>query len=86
MNASEFKAAFAIADNPAIDLSGEDTSILDGFALRDFGPVTVTLRQVAAVMRWQALYIMTKPGASKWDSEALTEIRECFRKRVTVAG
>lgn len=86
MNAVEYKAAFAIADNPAIDLSGEDTSILDGFALRDFGPVVATLRQVAAVMRWQGLFIMVKPGGSKWDAEALTEIRECFRKRVTVAG
>lgn len=86
MNAAEYKAAFAIADDTSIDLSGEDISIFDGYGLPDFKPVVATLRQVARLMRWQALYMMTKPGASRWDAEELTSIRNLFRKRVTVAG
>lgn len=86
MTAAEFKNAFAIADNTSLDLSGEDISIFDGYGLPEFKPVVATLRQVARLMRWQAMYIATKPGESRWDAEELTSIRDLFRKRVTVAG
>ncbi len=80
MNAAEYKRAFEVA-NSDIDLSDVDDTILDGYGLPGFGPVVATVKQVAKVMRWQARYLN-----GEWDGEQLTEIKELFRKRVTVVG
>lgn len=78
MNAAEFKSAFALAKTNE-DLSNEDISMFDGFALKNFTPIACTERQVAALMRWQARYFN-----GNWDSEALTEIKNNGRRRFTV--
>lgn len=86
MNTAEFKAAFAIADNPNITLyPNEDISIFDGYGLPSFQPIVATLRQVAALMRWQAGYIFSRENGSKWNSEELTAIRRLLRHKVTIA-
>ena len=88
MTAAEFKKAFLIADDETVEnlISTEDISIFDGFGLSDFTPTVATLRQVAALMRWQALFFMRPKNGSKWDTDALNEIREACRKKVTVLG
>ena len=80
MNAAEYKRAFDVAKSD-VDLSHVDDTILDGYGLPGFGPVVATVEQVAKTMRWQARYLN-----GGWDGEQLTEIREFFRKRVTVVG
>lgn len=80
MTTQEFKSAFALANGPA-ELLGEDLAPFDGFGLPEFQPVTVTIRQVARLIRWQAQYI-----GGGWDSTALDEIRSCGRRRFVIAG
>lgn len=54
MLASELRLALAIAQDRTVDLSAEfHNPILYGFGLPDFEPVTVSLRIVAACIRWQ---------------------------------
>lgn len=83
MKASEFQKAFDIAASDA-DLSQVDDSILHGCALPDFQPRTATFRQLAKLIRWQARFIMSKPGGDQWDTEALTELKECLRRKLTL--
>jgi hypothetical protein len=81
MNRPEAQAAFEIADNQAIDLAREDLGIFWGFGLSEFvGPVHVTLRQVARLMRWQGL---GWDGRS-WDADALNEVIQMGRKRFLI--
>jgi len=84
MNTKEFQAAFAIADNPDNELHNEDIDIFHGIALPGFQPVVATVRQVASMLRWQALFIATKPGETKWDTQELTELKRLFKTRITV--
>jgi hypothetical protein len=80
MTRQETNAAFAIADNQEISLYPDvDTSIFDGFGLRDFQPVYVTLRQVAALMRWQALQFN-----GEWNAEALNDVVKVGRTRFLI--
>lgn len=80
MTRQEANAAFAIADNKEISLYPDvDTSIFDGFGLAGFGPVHVTLRQVAALMRWQALQFN-----GQWNAEALDEVVKLGRTRFMI--
>jgi len=80
MTTQEFKAAFAIAKQ-SHDMPPEDISMFDGFGLPDFQPVTVTLPQLASLIRWQAACFN-----GSWDATALEEIRSCGRRRFVVAG
>jgi len=78
MNKAEFQRAWEVANSDK-DLSDVDDTILDGFGLRDFEPVTVTIEVVAKMLRWQCFYIF-----GVVDQEALTECRNHFRRKVTV--
>lgn len=78
MTAKEFKTAFSIADSES-DLSHEDTTRFMGFGLQDFAPVCCTLRQIASLIRWQALTF-----AGTWEMDALDEIREYGRRKFIV--
>jgi hypothetical protein len=78
MTTSEFQTAFSIANSES-DLSGEDTSHFNGFALSDYEPRSCTVRQLAALMRWQALLFN-----GKWDMDALEDIRHCGRRKFIV--
>jgi len=77
MRLQDFKAAFNIAVGDE-ELS-ESLDEFDGFAMPGFQPVTVTTRQVAALMRWQALQFN-----GRWDSHALNTIRQFGRRRFVV--
>jgi hypothetical protein len=79
MTTDQFKRAFAIADDRSVDLSNEDTSCLEGCGLRDFVPTVATVRQIASLMRWQALYFN-----GTWYMEELNNIKEYLRRKVTV--
>lgn len=82
MNKAELKEAVAIAQSDA-DLSAEaeQCNIFDGCALPDFKPVTVTVRQVAELIRWQAILLN-----GQIDTEALNELANWGRKRFLVVG
>ena len=78
MNVQEFKAAFAVAkaEESMIDV---DISVFWGFGLPDFKQVFVTLRQVAALIRWQC-----GTFAGDWDAQALQEIQHYGRTRFVI--
>jgi len=68
----QFDRAFAIARSKA-DLSQVDDSILFGYGLPDFAPVTVPIETVAKTIRWQALQFN-----GQWDTEELEACRRAF--------
>jgi hypothetical protein len=80
MSPDQFRAACAMARSDK-DLSHVDLSILDGFGLKSFKPVTVPIETVAACIRWQTFQF--NGGI---DTDALNECRRAFvtRKRVEV--
>ena len=83
MTKPEFAKALKIAkdiDNQP-DLTDTDIDIFSGFGLNGFKPVYVTLRQIARLIRYQALY-----WSGEWDSEALNEIGNLGKKRFIVIG
>jgi hypothetical protein len=81
MNKKEFQTAVTIAQNDSIDLGNEDLGSFDGFGLADFAPVTVTLRQVARLIRWQC-----QQFSGGYDMEALQEIRDHGRRRFDIVS
>ena len=84
MTTQEFKAAFKVADDSTVDLSYETMHCTEwalGFGGKDFKPVTVTVRQMAGLIRYQAKYLN-----GQWDTEALSEVRELGRKAFIVVG
>lgn len=82
MTTAQFQEAFKIAESDA-DLSQEasDCHIFMGFGLPGFKPVTVTVRQVAELIRWQA-----RRFNGSWDPVALNEVRTIGRRRFIVVG
>lgn len=84
MNRPEFKAACAIALNGE-DLTGENIDPFDGYGLKGFEPVYVTLRQVARLIRWQALPIMVPKGSQpSLDNEQLEGIAKVGRHKFII--
>ena len=79
MNIQDYSEALAIAQSKA-DLTNEDIDIFFGFGLKDFLPVTVTVRQVARLMRWQA-----GMGDGSWSASELNSIADFGRKRFIIA-
>lgn len=77
MNRQEFNRAFTIAQGPQSLPEGP----FNGFGLPDFQPVHVTLRQVAELMRWQALQFN-----GEWNAEALQEIAKHGRQKFIIIG
>jgi hypothetical protein len=79
VNATQFRAAFELADSDA-ELNGDLTPTF-GFGLPDFQPVTVRLEDVAELIRWQGKSIY---GSPKWDMEAVDEVRRHGRRKFIV--
>jgi len=80
MTSQEFKAAVKLAQvQQELETPLGDLEVFDGFGLQEFQPVTVTLAQVAGLIRWQAGYL-----CGGWDNEAMQEIREHGRRRFLV--
>lgn len=79
MNKAEFTDALRIAKDATIDLTDEEIGLMDGYGLPDFKPVSVSTRQVARMVRWQAQYIF-----GGWDAEEINSIRQLGRKRFEI--
>ena len=76
MTKKEFSEAYSIAmSNEKIDVLQHPIDVFDGFGLKDFVPVYVTLRQVARLIRYQAVYL--NGGI---DTEKLQEVANFGRK------
>ena len=78
MTKKEFSQALRIAQSNEEDLP-KDLNIFDGFGLPDFKPVHVTIRDVAALLRWQGLYF-----DGVWDAEEINEVAQCGRRRFLI--
>ena len=61
------------------DLTNVDISLLDGYGLPGFVPVTVPVEAVARVIRWQCF--LFNGGI---DSTELNDLAGHFRRKVTV--
>jgi hypothetical protein len=82
MTLDQFKRAFAMASDDSFDYDGlafmRDTPFL-GFGLKDFNPISVTVRDVAKLIRYQCWFMN-----GDLDHEALNEIREHGRRKFIV--
>lgn len=78
MHKRQLEAAVAIARSAA-DLLGEDIDVFHGYGLHGFKPVTCTLRQVAALIRWQCVYLN-----GNLDGAALDELADLGKTRFIV--
>lgn len=88
MNQREFSLAVALAqsDETLPTLLGENCSVrlvtlFDGFGLASFQPVTVTIRDVAALVRHEAMQMN-----GELSNEALTEIQNVGRHKFNIVG
>lgn len=80
MNTAQFKQACSLAFSAA-NLPPDTLEIFDGFGLRNFRPVFVSLNQVASLIRWQCSQL--NGGI---DSEALGEVLAFGRKRFQIVA
>lgn len=80
MNKAELSQALEIAQNNE-DLSGEtdQLDIFNGFALSNFKQITVSIHQLAALVRWQCVQMN-----NSIDTDALDEISRCRHKFIVV--
>ena len=81
MTRDELKQATAIAMDRNTDLSNVDDSLFLGFGLPSFKPVNVTLRQVAKLIRWQAVMLNDEIDAQMYD-----EVAQVGRRKFVVCG
>lgn len=87
MTTKQLSAAVAMAQDSSIRFIGDnnehlvDITIFDGFGLHDFQPITCTLEQLAALVRWQCGMI----GCGT-DSHNLQEIALVGRRKFTIVG
>jgi hypothetical protein len=87
MTKSEFNKACKIAFDKNVsfvDENGnmnEDISVFDGFGLSDFQPITVSLRCLAALIRWQCLCFN-----GNINQDELNNIAIIGKKKFTVVG
>ena len=80
MNTIQFNKAFELA-KARVELLDVDFGLFDGFALQEFEPVTCTIKQVAALMRYQGQYLN-----GNWNMEKINNIREIGRTKFMVVG
>lgn len=87
MTKNELNAGLALAKDKSfrcIDDNGKhliDTSMFDGFGLHDFKPITCTVENLAALIRWQCFQM--NGGI---DQASLQEIATIGKKKFTVLG
>jgi len=79
MTLAQFQTACKAAQNPTLDLSATDDTMLFGCGLPGFKPVHTTLAAVAKLIRWQAIRFN-----GQWDAEALNEIATIGRKKFLI--
>lgn len=81
MTRDEFKQATEMALDRKQDLTNVDDSIFWGFGLPEFEPVNVTVRQVAKLIRWQAVMFN-----GELDASAYNEVAEIGRRKFSICG
>lgn len=81
MNTQQLDAAMRIAQDGNERLDNEDQSIFDGFGLPNYKGCTCTVRQLAALIRWQCFQLN-----GKVDAEAFQQIADIGRHKFTVVG
>ena len=79
MTNKEFQDVCAFALHPTNAIADADETVLHGCGLPDFKPVAATLEACARFVRWQCLLFN-----NTFDSEALTECQNIFRRKVTL--
>lgn len=83
MNKAEMTAACDLAKTDE-DLGGENISMLDGYGLPGFVPVHCTIRQVAALIRWQAMPIGRKRTDPVFMQPELDDLCNLARRRFII--
>ena len=81
MTKQELQAATAIAMDKTQDLSNVDDGIFWGFGLPSFDSVNVTLRQVAKLIRWQAVM-----WNGELDAAMYNEVAIAGRRKFSICG
>ena len=79
MNKKEFKEACILAFNNTMEKAFDTIDIFNGFGLRDFKPVTCTVKDVAGLLKWQCLMFN-----GQIDHNALNEVWENRKKFIVV--
>lgn len=77
----EFKQAMKLATTYEVGLMAEDIAVFDGYGLKDFPQVYVTIRQVAALIRWQAVRF-----DGTLDSQEISDLGWVARRKFVVIG
>lgn len=87
MNIKQLNAATKLAQDNTVRFINddgshvEDISIFEGYGLHSFKPVIATIRQLAALIRWQCIaFDGTMQG------EALQEIAANGKRKFTIVG
>lgn len=82
MTRDELKQALNLArQRGGIDFAKTNIHIFEGFELKDFAPIHVTLTDVADLLRWQALQFN-----GEFDSEELQTIAAEGRRKFLIVG
>jgi len=81
MTKQEIQQATSIAMDSKVELSGVDISVFNGFGLPDFKPVRVTIRQIARLIRWQAVMFN-----GELDADMYNKVADAGRRKFMVCG
>lgn len=81
MKKSQLDQAVKVAQDQSQSLLNEDITIFNGFALTGFKTVVCTIRQLAALVRWQAVQLN-----GSIEGTALNEIANIGRHKFNVVG
>lgn len=81
MTNDQLDRAMKKAQNFEVSLLEVDIDIFNGYGLPSFRQITATLTQVAAVIRWQCIYLN-----GNVDAEALDLLARVFRHKVLIMG
>jgi len=77
MRKQELSKALKMAQSD--EALGEVPNIVDGYGLPGFAPVCITLKNLAALIRWQCIYFN-----GNLDNEALNDIAILGKKRFII--
>lgn len=79
MTLAQFQVAIKAAQNPTLDLTATDDSMLFGYGLPEFKPVHTTIAAVAKVIRWQA-----RQFNGQWDMVELDALAKLARRKFII--
>ena len=81
MTKKELASALELARIGEAEFDHGTLAVFDGFGLRDFEPVHVTLWAVSRLIRYQCLFI-----GGGWDTAALAELASAGRRNFLIIG